>query len=765
VDSQRWNEVARIFSDAIEIRDRDAQSEFIARHSFDAAMEAEVRSLLANSEDGETLDTPALGSMPTPVTTGEMVGPYRILREIGRGGMGLVYEAERADGQFERRVALKFVGGPMLTDLLRRFQLERRILASLEHPNITRLLDAGLSASGLPYLVIEYVNGVPITQYCQSKKLPLRERLELFRTVCVAVHHAHQRMIIHRDLKPNNILVESNGTPRLLDFGIARLLEETADERTVAGFARFTLNYASPEQIRGERLSTASDIYSLGVLLYTLLTDDGPYDLSASSLSESTRKLSELRIKPPSEHNSGVLSRQLKGDLDAIVLKALSADARERYASADEFARDIQRYLRAEPIAARPPLWIDHSRKFIRRHTFAVAAASAAAIVLLAATGVALYQARSARLERERTLQQLSTVRELANSLLFDYQQSLATIAGTLDVRRQMIDKARTHLERLTAETSALALRLDIATAWQRLGQVQGDSDWSLGDGKAAMASYGQATAILNDILKEHPEHQQAAIERLDVTARMAVISKLSGAKDEYQALASEKRRQLEPLLRRYPNDIRVLRVAAADPFWRSAESTDRKERLRYTRESLAAFEKILRLSPQDEMSIYNVALLSKSVAGTLGADGHLEEALPHALRAEDLERRLLERNPKDPKRRLDHTFTQSTIASIYNAQKRFSQGFEMFEKMLATRRELFRQEPVNDRLRSSLISGLQTYGGALVDAGERQRARKQFLECVELLKNAPDNGRYRDARDANQWGLNQTAQPSKRKP
>ena len=349
---------------------------------------------------------------------GRRVGLYRILREIGHGGMGTVYLAERADGQYRKRVAIKLVNPHLGTeDILRRFRNERQVLAALDHPNIARLLDGGATEDGLPYLVMEYVEGVRIDTWCDSHKLPIRDRLNLFRKICAAVQYAHEKQVIHRDIKPGNILVTADGTPELLDFGIAKMLNpELSDSaETTIGPTPMTPGYASPEQWRGERVGPASDIYALGVVLYNTLTGQLPYSLQGADLRQMTQVICEQEPVKPSaaiqraEPDAGwqgatataetvsksrsesptSLRRQLAGDLDNIVLKALRKEPERRYSSVAQFSEDIDRFLRDLPVHARNETLPYRGFKFLKRNRVAAtAAACTAGLALALSTGL-----------------------------------------------------------------------------------------------------------------------------------------------------------------------------------------------------------------------------------------------------------------------------------------------------------------------------------------------------------------------------------------
>ena len=377
--------------------------------------------LQARIEGDGFLESPAVVSSvsaPAPMLSpGDVVGPYRVIEELGTGGMGSVWLAERSDGKPRRRVALKLPRMVWASDLSERMERERDILASLEHPNIARLYDAGLDDQARPYLAIEYVEGVRITHYCEEHRLDTRRRVELFIQVLAAVQYAHTRLVLHRDLKPGNILVNRTGGVRLLDFGIAKLIEETqpdGDAEVITMTRALTPRYASPEQLRGERLTLVSDVYSLGVILHELLTGVSPYPASAKSRAEVELAVMEGVSTPPSRRvasESGTgdlqlagvrLSRELRGDLDAVILKSLAVDVPARYASVEALAADLARWLDGRPVVAVPPSAFVIARKFVMRNRLAVSVATVATLGILATSGIAIYQAKKATAESQR---------------------------------------------------------------------------------------------------------------------------------------------------------------------------------------------------------------------------------------------------------------------------------------------------------------------------------------------------------------------------
>ena len=419
MDAKRWQELQKLF-DAAHSAEPAERERILA--DADPELAEHARHLLAADQRRGPLDT--LSTKLTSVAQllreeqPTRIGPYRVVGELGRGGMGVVYDAQRADGQFEQRVAIKLVGAAR-TDaaMQQRFLAERQILASLTHPNIARLLDGGITQDGRPYLVLEHVDGLPITTYCEQHQLSLRERLRLFLDVCAAVQHAHRNLVIHRDIKPSNILVSRDGRVHLLDFGIAKLIERAPEAAPItrADLRAFTPEYASPEQLRGESLTTASDVYSLGVLLYELVAGSPPFDLNTESPLEAARIVCEVDPDRPSRRAP---TRHLDGDVDSIVLMAMRKEPERRYASVSALRDDIERFLQGAAVAAHEDSWRYRLEKFVRRHRVEVAAAAIVTVSLIAGLTTALTQAQRAGRERDRAEQALAQSESVTEFLM-----------------------------------------------------------------------------------------------------------------------------------------------------------------------------------------------------------------------------------------------------------------------------------------------------------------------------------------------------------
>ncbi len=518
--AERWAQVRSVVEAAVALPESD-RAAFLARvRAEDASLGDEVEPLMAAAPDAEALlrieqwQTRASGQpLDEPATemVGMRVGRYRLLRELGRGGMGAVFLAERADGEFQQLVALKTLQDSFQgAGLAERFRQERQILASLSHPGIARLLDGGVTAAGTPYTVMEYVDGLPIDAFCEAERLDLHGKLRLFLEVARAVQYAHQQLVLHLDLKPANILVTKAGEPRLLDFGIARLVAglESGKNTADATLRLLTPKYASPEQIAGEPLGVASDVFSLGTLLYRLLTGRLPYPLDDASPLEAARVVREVAPTLPSQAAPRGVREALRGDLDLILLRALRKEPGRRYPTVADFAQDVERYLELKPVRAHRDSVRYRARKFARRNG-AMLLTSAGVLLLLGASLAAVVHSALRARQQERVAEaRLQDVRALAHSYVFDLEPQLQGIPGTVAVRGFILKNALKYLDAMSKQTGRdLDLDYEIARGYTKMSILQNSSIWqSLGRKHDAQASMDKAVAIVTADYTAHPQ-------------------------------------------------------------------------------------------------------------------------------------------------------------------------------------------------------------------------------------------------------------------
>jgi len=472
---ERWLKVKEILSRALELSPSERRAFIKGECGDDNELREEIESLLDVNEESESfIESPvlvvsSLVTEETPVSfIGKEIGAYKIESQIGRGGMGAVFLATRADKQFQKQVAIKLIKRGLDTDdIIRRFRYERQILAGLDHPNITRLLDGGATDDGLPFLVMDYVEGLPLNQFCDERQLTIKERLKLFLQICSAVSYAHQNLIIHRDIKPSNILVTKDGVPKLLDFGIAKLLvsdNSSTIDRTLTATQAMTPEYASPEQVLGNPVTTATDVYSLGVLLYELLTGHRPFRIKTNNPNEVSHIITDTEPPRPSSvvtqgrkigNRQPAIGSQLKGDLDNIVLMAMRKEAERRYSSVEQFASDIRRYLEGLPVIARQDTFTYRAGKFIRRNKGFVAAGTGIAISLIAGILSTKRQANIARNQRDKAERVNKFLQRMLNSADPRAQGKDVKVIEVLSLAAQSIETEFAEQPEISADLHA----------------------------------------------------------------------------------------------------------------------------------------------------------------------------------------------------------------------------------------------------------------------------------------------------------------------
>ena len=496
MDSTRWDRLERVFLDALERAPTDVAPFLDEATRGDADLRAEVEAMLAAHAKDDGLEIESMLSDVSGAPPLARVGVFRLVERVGHGGMGEVFRGERDDGQFQQTVAIKLVRAGLVTpEMTRRFRAERQILARLEHPNIARLLDGGITEQGHPYLVMEYVPGRTITEHTRGEALGLEARLALFVTVCRAVQYAHQNLVVHRDLKPSNILVGPRGDVKLLDFGVAKMLaaDDSAPEATAkTGFEMMTPEYASPEQVRGESITTATDVYALGLLLYELLTGQRAQE-RGSSLLEMERVVCETDAAPPSDVAPYALRKRLRGDLDVIVATSLRKEPARRYATSELLAADVERYLRGMPIVARSDTFAYRAGKFWQRHRVAVGAAVAVVVSLVAGLVLAVAGMMRAHRAEELAVVEAATSARIADFLVDMFRHSdPGTAVGDAVTARQLLDEGARGIDGLADQPVVQArLLATMADAYNGLGLFDASLELSRRELAVQRAQFG----------------------------------------------------------------------------------------------------------------------------------------------------------------------------------------------------------------------------------------------------------------------------------
>lgn len=644
---ERWQQIKRIVAEALEESSSDGRAALVAeRCAGDPELLREVESLI-DQTTGPLENFAEKASAPlrqdrSRLEAGRRMGVWAIVRELGRGGMGAVYLAERADGAFEKQVAIKVLKRGTDTDeILRRFEAERQILARLDHSNITRLIDAGTTDDGLPYVVMDYVVGKSIMQYASEKQLSVTDRLKLFRAVCSAVTYAHQNLVVHRDLKPSNILVTGNGEVRLLDFGIAKLLSDAeagGADMTITVLRVMTPEYASPEQIKGEPITTLSDVYSLGVCLYELLTGARPYKLTRKTPEELSKAICEQEPQKPSTtvgkaNGSSRLqapgSKVLRGDLDNIVLVALRKEPARRYASVEQFSEDIRRHLEGLPVQATKDTLAYRARKFVFRHKIGVAAVAAILIVLSAGIIATTVEARRAN-------RRFSEVRKIANSLMFEFHNSIKDIPGTLAARQLVAQRAVEYLDSLAQEAgNDLSLKSELATGYDKISQV-------IFDMAQKIETHRKAVSLNEQLVRAAPANAQYKKQLADSYNDLSDALKISGHSTESIAAARKALAVTQSLAGEHPEDIEIQSALAernATLGVAALNAGDFKTALDADLRALSIQQNIVTRAPSDREIARELAGICGDVSDAFEYAGDYAAALEHSRREFEISR------------------------------------------------------------------------------------------------------------------------------
>jgi eukaryotic-like serine/threonine-protein kinase len=747
----QWARVSALFDEARERSPLDREA-WLHATCDDAHTRGEVLAMLeAYDADPAFMEqSPDLSSAVARAVsaglTGRRVGAYRLVAELGHGGMGVVYEARRDDWAFDRRAAIKILPASSGSTLAERFRFERQVLASLDHPGIARLLDAGTTSDGLPYFVMELVDGQRIDDWCRARNLRLRERVALVERVCEALAYAHQHLVIHRDVKPAHILVTGDGQPKLLDFGIATMLMgegEAAAGMTRTGHHSFTPDYASPEQVRGDGVTTASDVYSLGVVLYHLLAERAPYALKELSPLDAMRTVCD--VDPPlmsavATHDERA---HLSGDLDAIVAKALAKAPRERYSTIAELTADLRAWRDGRPVSAAPQSVSYRARRFVRRNRGAVAAVSAIIVAIVIGATATAWQAHVASRERDKAENRFRQVRAFSRSLLFDVHNALRPVPGATEARRLLLARAVEFLDGLSADAgSDDALKVELAEGYRGLGAVQGAlGTENVGDLPAAAVSFQKAATLMEEVMGTEPrillDRPRALLDiYADLTNVLNALGRVDAAERAHQRLVT----LVQDLDRRHLSDPRVVIDIGSGysnaGIYRAGKGDFAGARAFYEH-ALRLYESVPKDDPAWRSTPRAYVLALKRLGAVEMVTGALDASEHHYRAALAIEEDVIRRDPGNRQWPFELTYTLSDLGAALRRRGQVGEAVALWTRALALRRTALAADPKNVRAILGVATLLNRLTHAYLDTtryAEAVAAAREELQLRDTL-------------------------------
>ncbi|MCY7376214.1 MAG: protein kinase [Pyrinomonadaceae bacterium] len=783
MNSQNWQKIEEAVALASEMETSKRAAWLNDFCGDDETLKSEIESLLAFENQAtkflEKTVSPYAASILTDDAeteiSGKQFGNYRIIREIGRGGMGAVFLAERNDGEFNQQVALKIVRQTIVDkETENRFRRERQILAALNHPNIAKLLDGGVSDAGEPFLVMEHIEGKPFLEFAETNALSIAECLRPFLKVCAAVGFAHQNLIVHRDIKPSNILVTKDGEPKLLDFGLAKVLDFEADAaQTATAFRAMTPAYASPEQMRGEIVTTASDIYSLGIVLYELLTGTRPFDFKTNSFEEMLRVVStdeparpsSFVIRPSPDKNPDSPHEQrtkdkgqrtnpklLKGDLDNIVLMALRKEPSRRYTSVGEFANDIERHLQGLTVKARPNTFKYRAEKFVKRNRLGVAAGLLILLTLVGGIVATVWQANRAETQRQKAEKRFGDVRKIAGSFIFEISPKIENLPGAMEAREILVTRALEYLDNLERESNDdRDLQRELAAAYEKVGDIQGRLNQpSLGDTKAALESYRKAQNLREAVLSADPQNPEKQSELANDFEQIGYLLWWSSDTKKAVELYQKSLTMREKLVAENPanSDFRQrlakLQMQYGDiPAW----DKETEKALVHYRAALEILEKLAAETPEDAAVKGDLARCYARLSDVFNTTGDLDAALNETEKALKIYEPLVAKFPSDIKQRRGMWVAYFRQCQIYLGKKDAASAAKSCGKISEMAETNFQADPKNETTQHSRAIGFYHLGEIFILQKNFPEAQKNYEKSLAIVSekaaSAADKSEY----------------------
>ncbi len=678
---------------------------------------------------------------------GQILGHYKLIKEIGRGGMGAVFLAERTDGEYDQKVAIKILqDGHSSDSLIQKLRNERQILANLKHPNIVNILDGGTTEQGIPFIVMEYVEGISITDYVDTHNLGLHEKLHLFQKLCEVISFAHQRIIIHRDIKPSNILISHTGEIKLLDFGIAKILNQQGQSFQETQQLFITPDYASPEHIKGQPLTVSSEVYSLGILLYEILTGINPFKSDKKNLSELIDMICTYHPPPPSKHNPSKNDKR-EGDIDNICLKALRKDPGERYQSVDHLSQDISRYFQHLPVTATRDQWSYRAKKFIDRNRIYILSGLLIFLITLAGLFSSLYQAGKAKA-------MFNDLRGLTGSMLFEFYDGVASLEGATSVKELVVSKTLTYLDKMESRNAGNPdLMNDVSDGYQRLGNIQGNSYYAnLGLADDALKSYSKSVKISERLVSNYSKNQKYIFSLAQAYLGIGDITYTLNQLDTTLSFYKKSNQLLHQLSETYPDSIKY-KVILSQSYSRIGDVSGMYgySNLGNTTMAISSYNKSVEILDQlvskdsDNTVLRNTLAVNLSMLASLyTVTGNFVEAIEKGYQSISSLEALMTKEPNNYLRMSNILLAKNALREPLMEVMRSGEALALLKEVESQLLESERTDPQNKFTKTNLAINYNAIGRVLSENGDYDNAilafQKAYSITREMNKEAKEN-------------------------
>jgi len=745
MDKSLWEQLKPILEIALTLQPAERDAYLKMTCSGNPKLFEEACNLLTNdSELTFELSQVMEITEPEPIyQEGQILGHYKLIKEIGRGGMGAVFLAERIDGEYDQKVAIKILqDGRTSATLIQKLRNERQILANLKHPNIVNILDGGTSEQGIPFIVMEYVDGKLITDYIEEFQLNLHQKLQLFQKLCEVISFAHQKLIIHRDIKPSNILINEAGEIKLLDFGIAKILNPQGQSFQETQQLFITPDYASPEHIKGQALTISSEVYSLGILFYQILTGINPFKSKENSLSSMMEMICEYNPPPPSKHTENA-NTKLKGDLDNICLKALRKDPKDRYHSVDHFSQDLDRYLQHLPVKATKGKWSYRTKKFMVRNKTYIISGVVIFLITLAGLFASLYQAGVAKA-------MFNDLRGLTGSMLFEFYDGVANLEGATGVKELVVSKTMTYLKKVESRNSGNPdLMNEISEGYQRLGNIQGNSYVAnMGKTDDALISFRHAVRISEKLVFNFPTNQNYIFSLSRAYLGLGDIMYSLNRLDTTLKMYQKGNQLLTNLSNNYSDSLKYM-LYLSESYSRMGDVSgmhgysnlgNTAMALSSYHTSIGILENLLTRDPENTVFRNYLATNLSMQANLYSVTGNYPGAIEAGYKSVSSFEILLEQDPTNYVKLTNILQAKNGMREPLTETMRLDEALALLKEVEFRLLESLRSDPRNKLIQENLSINYNAIGRILTEKGEFKKAIRAHQNAQALIKDYQNN-------------------------